>query len=55
MAVSSSTRAGSISGLWKAPPTGSTNARLAPAAFRASQAAFTASMLPLITSWPGQL
>src|SRR5687767_8329762 len=55
MAVSSSTLAGSISGEWKAPPTGNTSARLAPAAFSFSQAMFTPLIVPEITSCPGQL
>ena len=41
--------------LWKGALTGSSTARLAPAAFRASIALFTGSTAPAITTWPGQL
>ena len=43
MAVANFSRAGSINGEWKAPPTGKINARFAPASFIASQAASTAA------------
>ena len=55
IAFSSSTLAGSIRGEWNAPPTGRRSARLAPASLSLAQAASTASTLPEITSWPGQL
>lgn len=45
----------SISGEWNAPPTFSFSARFAPASVSLAQAASTASLLPEITSWPGQL
>jgi hypothetical protein len=55
MAAANRSRAGSINGLWKAPPTGNNNALRAPAAVSFSQAAFTASTSPEITSCPGQI
>ena len=58
MASSTSFRrsaAGCIKVLWKGALTGSRMARLAPAAFRVSQASFTASVAPAMTTWPGQL
>ena len=52
---SSSTLAGFISGEWKAPPTFSGRARLAPAAFICSQALLIPSIEPEMTICPGQL
>jgi len=43
MAFANFSLAGSINGLWNAPPTGNINARFAPAAFMPSQAASTAA------------
>src|SRR5690606_34454460 len=55
IAAANSSRAGSIIGEWKAPPTGKINARLAPASFIFSQANSTAFVSPEITNCPGQL
>ena len=55
MAAAIFSLAGSITGEWKAPPTGSKRALLAPASFKASHAASTAGISPEITSCPGQL
>ena len=51
----SSTFAGFINGEWNAPPTLKGKARLAPASVSFSQASLTPSMLPEITTCPGQL
>ena len=55
IAAASSSRAGSIRGEWKAPPTPRGRARLAPAALRAAHAAATASFSPEMTICPSQL
>ena len=54
IASANSTRAGSIRGLWNAPPTASGRA-LPLASFTSSHTRATPSFEPLMTSWPGQL